>query len=286
MKRKIIVAAIQFEIKPLDVDANLNKVETLVTEVCKEKCDLIVLPEDCVTGPDYYPNPDPQDENSKSVKLFKQLAIKHQIYLVCGSFTKKIGNKFFNTSILINPRGKVILEYQKNNLWHPERPYLSKGNDIKVIKTAIGTIGIIICWDLAFPEMCRKLAKMGADIICCPSYWTVDDGKSLHKKYGKLTEHFFVNTLCPARAVENEVLFIYANGAGTAKMNLKTSIWQAPQIGQSQICIPIFGTVKRMADNSEGFIRYEYDRQLAKDAEITYKIRKDINSKRDLTISS
>lgn len=277
MKRKIVVAAIQFEIKPLDVNANLCKIETLVAEVCKEKCDLIVLPEDCITGPDYYPTPDPQDENSKSIKLLKQLAIRYQIHLVCGSFTKKIGKKLFNTSLLINPIGRVILEYQKNNLWHPERPYLTKGNDIQVVKTPIGTIGIIICWDLAFPEICRKLVKMGAEIICCPSYWTVNDGKMLHKKYGKLTEHLFVNTLCPARAIENEVIFIYANGAGIAKMNLKTSIWQAPQIGQSQICVPIIGTVKKMESNIEGYIRYEYDRQLANDAEKTYKIRQDIN---------
>lgn len=277
MKRKINVAAIQFEIKPLDIESNLDKIKTLISEVCKEKCDLIVLPEDCITGPDYYPTPDPQDEESKSIKLFKQLAIKYQIYLVCGSFTKRVENKLFNTSILINPKGEIILEYQKNNLWHPERPYLSRGNDISVVKTPIGTIGIIICWDLAFPEICRKLVKMGADIICCPSYWTIDDGKMLHKRYGKLTEHIFVNTLCPARAIENKILFIYANGAGKAKMNLKTSTWQASQIGQSQICVPILGTVKKIEDNSEGFIRYEYDRQFASDAEKAYKIKKDLN---------
>ena len=278
MKRKIVVAAIQFEIKPLDIDVNLSKIEMLIADLCKERCDLIVLPEDCITGPDYYPTPEPQDESSKSIKLLKQLAIKYQIYLVCGSFTKKVGKKLFSTSLLINPKGGIILEYQKNNLWHPERPYLAKGNNIQVVKTPIGTIGIIICWDLAFPEICRKLIKMGADIICCPSYWTVDDSRMLHKKYGKLTEHIFVNTLCPARAIENEVLFIYANGAGTAKMNLKTIVWKAPQIGQSQICVPILGTVIKMESNNEGYITYEYDRQLANDAEKTYKIRQDINS--------
>ena len=82
--------------------------------------------------------------------------------------------------------------------------------------------------------------------------------------------------LCPARAIENEVLFIYANGAGAAKVKLKTKTWRATQIGQSQICVPILGTVCKIEDNSEGFIRYDYTRQIAKDAETNYKIRQDI----------
>lgn len=278
MKRIVKVAAVQMYIEPRNIPANLNKAENMLDKIfTKGDCDLVVFPEDCINGPDYYPKPDPQNENSFSIKRFKELAIKFNTYIVCGSFTKKVKDKYFNTSLLISNKGKIILEYKKNNLWIPEKPYLTKGNSIGVVKTPIGTIGIIICWDLAFPKMCQKLAEMGADIICCPSYWTVDDGKFLHKKYGLLTENTFVNTLCPARAIENEVLFIYANGAGEAKMPLKNKIWKSQQIGQTQICIPLFGTVARINDNSEGFILYEYDRQIAKDAERNYKIKESLN---------
>lgn len=277
MKRKIVAAAVQMGIYPLNVAANLEKIENLVSQVLrKSPCDLIVLPEDCITGPIPYHLELVQDENSDSIKYLQKLAAKYRIYLVCGSIIKKVGDNYFNTSFLIDNRGKIILEYQKNNLWHPERWYLTPGKDIKVAETSIGNIGIIICWDLAFPEVCRKLARLEADIICCPSYWTIDDAKKLHQKYGLLTEHTFVNTLCPARAMENQALLVYANGAGEAKVHLKSKIWTSQQIGQTQICTPLFGMVERMENNKEGFIVYEYDGRIAKDAERNYKIREDL----------
>lgn len=269
MKRKITVAAIQMYIEPNEVEINLKKAELLMEKIfVKNKCDLVVFPEDCITGPIPFRLDLVQNENSNSIKFFKNLALKYNTHIVCGSFIEKIDNAFFNTSLLIDNEGKVVLKYQKNNLWIPERQYLTPGNNIKVVKTAIGTIGIIICWDLAFPEISRKVTKLGADIICCPSYWTVDDGPS---------ENLFVNTLCLARAIENEVLFIYANGAGEAKVSLKTKMWKSQQIGQTQICSPILGTVTKIDDNKEGFIVYRYDRQVSIDAEKAYKIRESLS---------
>ena len=276
MKKKIKVGAIQMNIKPNDVESNLNSAAQLMNSLFKENCDLVVFPEDCITGPIPYRLDLVQNVDSESIQFFKKLAVQYNTYIVCGSFIKKAGDNYFNTSLLINNSGEVVLEYKKNNLWKRERRYLTSGSDVHVVKTPIGNIGIIICWDLAFPEICRRLTKLGADIICCPSYWTVDDGGALVRKYGKQTETTFVNTLCPARAIENEVLFIYANGAGKAKVTLKTKTWNSPQIGQSQICIPILGTVAKINDNSEGFILYEYDREIAKNAEKNYKIRGDL----------
>lgn len=277
MNKKVTVAAIQMYIEPNDIDANLKNAEQLLENVfAKNKCDLVVFPEDCITGPIPYRLDLVQSESSDSIKFFQNQAVKHNTYLVCGSYIEKTDNKYFNTSLLIDNKGKIILKYQKNNLWIPERSYLTPGNDIKVVKTSIGTIGIIICWDLAFPEITRKLTKLGVDIICCPSYWTVDDGGMLIKKYNKFSEIVFVNELCPARAIENEALFIYVNGAGEAKLSLKTKMWKSQQIGQTQICSPVYGTVAKVNNNAEGFVVYQYDRQIATDAESVYKIRKDL----------
>lgn len=276
MKKKVKVAAVQMYIEPNDINANLERVRRFVESISQEKCDLVVFPEDCITGPIPYRLDLVQNEDSQAIRFIKDLANRYKVYIVCGSFIKKKGDKYFNTSILINDRGKVILEYEKNNLWIPERRYLTSGSKVSVVKTPLGKIGIIICWDLAFPEVTRSLAKQGVDIICCPSYWTIDDGGSLVKKYGKQTESTFVNTLCPARAIENEALVIYANGAGEAKVTLKTKTWKSDQIGQSQICVPVLGTVVKISDNSEGYVVYEYDREIAKNAEHNYKIREDL----------
>ena len=266
------------EIAMLDIKANLNKAQKLLKDLfSKVKCDLVVFPEDFITGPIPYNLELAQDESTSSIQLFRKLAIDYKTHIVCGSVIKKANDNYFNTSFLINDKGRIILEYQKINLWHPERWYLTAGSRVRVVSTAIGTIGIVICWDLAFPEIFRELIKLGANIVCCPSYWTVDDGVSQLKKYRQIeAENNFVNALCPARAIENEILFIYANAGGNAKVQLKKKVWQSSQIGQSQICVPIYGTVAKIDDNREGYITYEFDRNLLIDSERIYKIKKDL----------
>jgi len=276
MKRKITVAAIQMHIEPNNIEVNLKKAEQLLKSLFeKSHCDLVVFPEDCITGPIPHRLDLVQDESSTAVRIFQALAIKYNTHIVCGSFIQNINDKYFNTSLLVNNKGKIILKYQKNNLWIPERRYLTPGKDMQVVKTSIGTIGIVICWDLVNPEITRKLTRLGVDIICCPSYWTKDDGGKLAKTY-KFSEINLVNTLCPARAMENEVLFIYANGAGQARASLKTKMWKSQQIGQSQICSPVLGTVAKINDNTEGYVMYEYNKQIARDAESVYRIKKDL----------
>ncbi len=278
MQKKITVSAVQMHIKTNDISANLNTAEKLVKKIFQNnKTDLIVFPEICITGPIRNRLDLVQDENSNSIIFFQKLAIQYNTHIVCGSFTKKINANFFNTSLLINNKGKIILEYYKNNLWHTEREYLTPGNKINCVVTPIGTIGIIICWDLSVPETSRELAKKGADIICCPSFWTVDRTEVL-ERHKSGNEKIFVNTLCPARAIENEVLFIFANGAGVTNFSQKNKFSQSKLIGQSQICAPIVGTATRINDNSEGSITYTYNTQIAEDAEKIFQIRRDLQT--------
>lgn len=277
MKRYIHVAAIQMEILPLQVEQNLEKAKALLEGAMNnQKLDLVVFPEDCITGPipanlDYALH-----ETDYAVKFFADLANKYSVFIVCGSFITKEDDNFFNKSLLIDRDGNIILEYKKNNLWIPERSYLSKGTELPVVKTSIGTIGITICWDLAFPETFQQLALSGADIICCPSYWTREDGGVLVRKYPAIqAEVNMVDALCPARAIENETLVIYANGAKQAKVFLKTTTFEGTQIGHSQICAPLVGTASKLNHNEEGYIHYKYDRHYGLDAEKRYKLRGD-----------
>lgn len=279
MKKKITVSAVQMQIEPNDICANLGKAEKLVAKIFeKNKTDLIVFPEMCITGPIPHRLDLVQDENSESIRFFRKLALTYNTHIVCGSFVKKVKDKYFNSSLLINNKGKIDLEYRKNNLWISERKYLHQGDEIECVQTPLGKIGIIICWDLTFPEASRILAKKGADIICCPSYWTVDKTGILERHVNG-NEKIFVNSICPARAIENEVLFVYANGAGAARYSQETKIREGELIGQSQICAPILGTVARIDDNREGSVTYVYDKQIASDAEKIFKIRRDLNTR-------
>jgi predicted amidohydrolase len=70
--------------------------------------------------------------------------------------------------------GDIRGAYRKKNIWHPERPHLtSSGADPhEVFDTALGKVGLLICWDLAFPEAFRELIAKGAEIIIIPTYCT------------------------------------------------------------------------------------------------------------------
>lgn len=78
----------------------------------------------------------------------------------------------YNSAVLINRNGKVLGQYRKMHLVEEEKPFVDPGNsDYPVFDTEIGKIGIIICWDSAFPETARTLALKGADYILIPAAW-------------------------------------------------------------------------------------------------------------------
>jgi predicted amidohydrolase len=80
--------------------------------------------------------------------------------------------RLYNTAYIISPSGEILGSYRKKNIWHPERPHLtSSGEDPhEVFDTPVGKIGLLICWDLAFPEAFRELIAKGAEIIVIPTY--------------------------------------------------------------------------------------------------------------------
>lgn len=279
MSKMITVAAIQMEIVPHSVEENLNKAKQLIGAACKEqRIDLAVLPEDCLTGPLPGHLNFAVEESSKVIKMICGIASQFRIYLVAGSLIIKERGAYYNTSLLIDPSGQIVLKYKKNHLWYPEKRYLKPGTEALVAKAPIGNIGIAICWDLAFPDLFQRMALAGADVICIPSYWTSEDAVSLWKDDSEVatkSEATIIDTLCPARAIENECLVIYANGAGKAEIPLKTVTLLLNQVGHSQICAPILGTVARLDGNEEGVVVYQYDRTIRNKAERAYRLRQD-----------
>jgi predicted amidohydrolase len=72
----------------------------------------------------------------------------------------------------ISNDGSILSSYQKKNLWHPERPHLtsSKHTPHVAFDTPLGKVGMLICWDLAFPEAFRELIAGGAKTIIIPTF--------------------------------------------------------------------------------------------------------------------
>ena len=157
---KLKIAVVQFKIKNYCPEENLKKAERFVERGKFSKANIIVFPEDFVTGP-IERKRELADSKNKYRKFFQNLARKHKIDIVPGSVIEKDESGLHNTTYYIASDGKVKSRYRKVNLWHPERAHFTPGHKAPVFSTKYGKVGLIICWDLIFPEIFRKMAKGG-----------------------------------------------------------------------------------------------------------------------------
>ncbi len=263
------IAVVQFAIDQLNPQQNLAKAEQFIAEASTAN-DLIVFPEDFVLGP-LSGKSEYADYKGQYIKFFQRLASKYHIDIVPGSIIEGNSSGLFNTTYYIDRSGEIQGWYRKVNLWLPERSYITPGSNASVFDTRFGRVGLIICWDLMFPEVFRAMIKERVEIVICPSYWCYEDaGKGI--MHDPDSEVKLVNALCITRAFENEIILVYANAAGrsTNEENTETLI------GQSQITVPFKGVLKSLSHNKEEMFSQEIDTAILVDAEEAYEIRNDL----------
>ncbi|MGH2493172.1 MAG: carbon-nitrogen hydrolase family protein [Ktedonobacteraceae bacterium] len=264
------VAVVQFEISQFAPQENLEKAEQFIQQAVAQEADLIVFPEDFIAGP-LDGCVELADFDQQYVKHFQKLAEQYRIDIVPGSIIEGDENGLYNTAYYINRDGDILSQYRKLNLWLPERSYITPGTDIAVFETRFGKVGLIICWDLMFPEIFRAMVSQGVEMVICPSYWCLEDA-GRGQKLNQYSEVMLVNALCLARAFENEVALVYANAAGKQVSGQNTSTL----IGQSQITVPFKGPLDIAMDNFEAMLVEEVDLDVLAIAEEAYEIRSDL----------
>lgn len=274
---KIRIAVVQFYIKQFSPAENLRKAEEYVKKASAAKANIVVFPEDFITGP-IAGRKEFADSDNKYRGHFQNLARKYRIDIIPGSIIEQDKLGLHNTTYYIDSRGKVKSRYRKINLWHPERFHIIPGYEVKVFNTRFGKVGLIICWDLIFPEIFRKMAKKGVNIVFCPSYWCRGDG-GMGLKYNKDSETNLVDSLCAGRAFENEIIFVYCNAAGKLHLIKGKKIINDTLIGHSQISVPFKGCIKKLEHNKEGMFIQDVDTSILKDSERVYKIRADLKNR-------
>ncbi|MBE3122773.1 MAG: carbon-nitrogen hydrolase family protein [Thermoplasmata archaeon] len=144
--------------------------------------------------------------NGPSIQFLKKIAKNKQCYIVFGMPTKddKVDGLIYNASVLIHPNGTVDA-YKK---WFlptagpfEEKIFFDQGEELPVFNTIFGKIGLLICYDLNFPELAKALTLQGADLLIC-----ISASPTTTRKYFEI--------LLPARALENTVFVAYVNLAG------------------------------------------------------------------------
>lgn len=186
----------------------------LAKEAVENGANLIVLPELANTGYAFKTRKEAFDHaefvpNGPSVEAWMEFARKHQVYLAAG-LAERDGMKIYDTAVLVGPEG-FIGRYRKTHLWNQEKLWFTPGDlGLPVFDTPIGRIGLLICWDIWFPETPRLLAMQGADIICSLNNW-VWTPPPLFDATGKCMASYLTITA----AHVNNVFIAAANRIGT-----------------------------------------------------------------------
>lgn len=199
------VAGVQAKFFNGDINGNLQIIRRFVKECMRQRPEvkLLLFPELSATG--YFLSDELYDVAEKSGGYIEsemsKVANEYSVYLAYGYVEREDDNKIYNSLKIIDPEGKSIGNYRKIHLTPLEKNYFSSGNEIVLVETTLGKIGLMICWDLAFSELARELANRGADILLAPSAW--------ESPYDKPYHHFGV-----ARAIDNTLFLVTVNHIG------------------------------------------------------------------------
>ena len=157
-------------------ERNLERACHMVKDAAKIGCDVILLPE-CMDLAWTHPSAKTEAKRIPGPysDILCNLAKEHCLYL-CAGLTESFEGKVFNAAILINSKGEIILKYQKINVLDVAQDIYSIGQNLSVVDTPFGIVGVNICSDNYSDslEIGHTLARMGAKLILSPSSWTVD----------------------------------------------------------------------------------------------------------------
>lgn len=182
------LAIAQMEVIGGAIDTNLEHARDMITEAAGKGARVVLLPEAMDLGwtdPSALTLAEPVP-GGKTARLLRDMAKKYHIY-ICSGLTERSGDRVYNSAVLINPSGEVILLHRKINELDIGHPYYELGRKLQVVETDLGTIGVMICADATTGkhEIPRSLSFMGADIILSPSAWAVPaDHDNKEEPYG------------------------------------------------------------------------------------------------------
>ena len=198
----------------VDKTANLEKAVQYITKAKGLGADFVILPEFYMAlatpKSGVLPVEAAEPLDGPFVSGLKEAAKANEIYVVCGTYESKSDDpkRAYNTTVMINRSGELIHSYRKTHLYdafsyHESDTVIPGDNHYKIVETEFGKIGLMVCYELRFPEIARQFALQEADILFVPAGWVAGPMKEDHWQ-----------TLIRARAIENTMFVCGANLVG------------------------------------------------------------------------
>lgn len=238
------VACLQMDMLLAKPEENFSHAAKLVKQAMEAQPDVLVLPETWNTG--FFPRENLQalcDRDGIQVKqVFGALAERNQVNIVAGSVSNVRGGKVYNTAMVFDRTGVCIASYDKTHLFTPmgEDNYYTPGDRLCTFVLDGVKCGLIICYDVRFPELTRSLTLPGLDMLFVVSQWPK-------------VRTFHLRSLTTARAIENQMFLVCCNSCGTAGQTV---------FGGNSAIIDPWGETVALAGETEEILTADCDLQI------------------------
>ena len=241
------ISCIQMNMLLGHTEENFARASALTEHAAADRPDVILLPETWNTG--FYPQHGLSELALGAGERVKAeigaLAKKHGVNIIAGSVSDCRGGALYNTAYVFDRTGKCIASYDKTHLFSPmgEDERYTAGNSLCTFALDGVRCGLVICYDIRFPELARSLALKGTDVLFAVSQWPEVRVPQLH-------------ALLSARAIENQVFAVCCNSCGESP-NTK--------FGGQSIAIDPLGNIIAKAGKDETILTAELDLSLLSD---------------------
>jgi predicted amidohydrolase len=247
--QNVNIAILQMKVKS-NKKESVASVRDMIHKLDTENLDFIILPEmfNCPYETSNFPIY-AEKEGEYTYEQMAKIAREHKVYLIAGSMPERDENdKIYNTSYAFDRDGNCIGKHRKIHLfdvdikggqYFKESDTLTAGENMTIVDTEFGEIGICICYDIRFPELSRAMGDAGAKIIMVPAAFNTTTGPA----------HW--DTLFRARALDQQVFMV-----GVAPARDKDASYQS--WGHSIVVSP-WGQIVEQMDEREGFVKLSLD---------------------------
>ena len=278
-KQVIRVGAVQWQMRPVaSFDELMKQVEFFIDAVSGYKADFALLPEFfaaplmALTG-----ETDPAHavrllaEHGTSIRAeLQRLAVAYNLNIIAGSMPEYRDMELRNACYLFHRDGTEDVQY-KLHITPDEKSYwgMRGGDGLRVFQTDVGPIGILICYDVEFPELPRLLAQQGMSILFVP-YWT--DTRNAYLR---------VRRCAQARAIENECYVVITGSVGNLPNveNMDIQYSQSAIFTPSDFSFPHDGIAAEATPNTETVLVADLDLGLLKELHVHGSVR-NLNDRR------
>jgi len=201
------ISCLQMDVIPSQPEVNFSRAAALIREAMIQQPDVIVLPEswDISFLPRNATTELYENNYQRAIREIGSLAKENSVNIVAGSVSRYEDGKLYNCCCVFDRSGALIATYDKTHLFTHvgEDKRYTRGESLCRFRLDGVSCGVIICYDVRFPELIRTMCLDGMDVLFLVCQWP-------QARIGLL------QTLCAARAIENQIFVVCCDACGTA----------------------------------------------------------------------